>query len=300
MENNPLASDAWDDLIPAFETPPTRVVSLIPSVTETLFDLGLGGTLAGCTDFCTEPAQGVAKLARVGGPGDARLDEILALDPQLVVASREENNPLLVEDLRKRGIAVWVIFPRTVHHAFEILWGMAHLFASETAVYRILTLEPAYDWTHMAMSNNPSWRYFCPIWLAGEGEEPRRWMTINQDTYTSDLLKALGGINVFAERTRTPAGDTGLGERYPWVEEEEVRLAQPDVILLPSEPYAFGDAHRSLAAEAFIDTPAAQQGRIICLDGSLITWFGTRLARALDELPALLSFPGQGEEISRS
>lgn len=288
--NNPLMSAAWEGLIPAFDAPPARVVSLIPSMTASIFDLGLGGAMAGCTDYCVEPPEGTSRLVKVGGPRDARLEDILALDPDLVIANPEENERALVDDLRARGVAVWMILPRTVHHAIEVLWGLAHLFASEPAVYRILALEPALDWTRMAMSNNPAWTYFCPIWLEEEGKA-RRWMTFNRGVYPADLLAVMGGENVFAGRTRTPSGDTGLGECYPWVTEDEIKRAAPDVILLPSEPYAFGDAHRGLVGEAFPHTPAVQKGRIISVDGSLIVWPGTRLARALDELPALLSFP---------
>ncbi len=286
-EGNPFESAAWVDTLPNFEVPPKRVVSLVPSLTESLFDLGFGASVVGCTDYCIHPADGVARLARVGGPQTARIRDILALDPDLVLAGQEENSPLLVTELRERGIAVWVVCPRTVEQSIEVLWGMAHLFATDTAAYRILALEPAFEWTRMAMANNPPWRYFCPIWLE-ETEKGRRWMTFNQDTYMSDLLKSFGGENAFAGRTRTGTDAGSLAARYPWVSDEEVCQAAPELIILPSEPYEFGEAQHELVAGAFGGTPAVRDGRVILLDGSLIIWAGTRLARALDELPALL------------
>jgi ABC-type Fe3+-hydroxamate transport system substrate-binding protein len=287
-EGNPFESAAWVDMLPNFEVPPQRVVSLVPSLTESLFDLGFGASVVGCTDYCIHPADGIARLARVGGPQTARIADILALSPDLVLAGQEENSPELVAELRARGIAVWVVCPRTVEQSIEVLWGMAHLFATDTAVYRILALEPAFEWTRMAMANNPPWRYFCPIWLEEEPGKPRRWMTFNQDTYMADLLKAFGGENVFAQKTRDGAAIGSDAAHYPWVSDDEVRQAAPEVILLPSEPYEFGEARRMLVAGAFDDTPAVRDSRVILLDGSLIIWAGTRLARALDELPGLL------------
>jgi ABC-type Fe3+-hydroxamate transport system substrate-binding protein len=175
-----------------------------------------------------------------------------------------------------------------VEQSIEVLWGMAHLFATDTAAYRILALEPAFDWTRMAMANNPPWHYFCPIWLEEEPGKTRRWMTFNQDTYMTDLLKAFGGINIFAERLREGAEPGSPASRYPWVSDDEVSQAAPEVILLPSEPYEFGEAQQDLVAGVFGETPAIQNGRVLLVDGTLIIWAGTRLARALDELPGIL------------
>jgi ABC-type hemin transport system substrate-binding protein len=113
-------------------------------------------------------------------------------------------------------------------------------------------------------------------------------MTFNADTYIHDLLRVCGGTNVFAECThRCPAtGDTDAPVRYPCVTLEDVTEAQPDVVLLPSEPYAFTDAH--VATFAALDIPAARSGAIHLVDGTLLTWYGTRIAHALNTLPALL------------
>jgi ABC-type Fe3+-hydroxamate transport system substrate-binding protein len=136
---------------------------------------------------------------------------------------------------------------------------------------------------------------FCPIWL-----DPL--MTINQETYVHDVIRVCGGTNVFAERVRQYplAADLGTAEplapddprvinrdtRYPRVTWEEVEAAQPDVILLPDEPFAFNASHIPLFAA--LNVPAARTGRIHLVDGSLLTWHGTRVAFAFDVLPRLL------------
>jgi iron complex transport system substrate-binding protein len=288
-ENTPFESEAWLGMLPSFDVPPRRVVSLVPSLTESLFDLGFGAAVVGCTDYCIYPAEGVSRLTHVGGPRTVRIDDLLALNPDLVLAGHEENSPELVADLRERGIAVWVVCPRTVEESIQVLWGMAHLFATDTAAYRILALEPAFEWTRMAMANNPPWRYFCPIWLEEEPGTPRRWMTFNQETYMTDLLKTFGGENVFAENTRAGAEAGSPASHYPWVSDDEVRQAMPEVILLPSEPYEFGEPQCDLVASVLHETPAVQTGRVLLVDGTLIIWAGTRLARALDELPGLFA-----------
>ncbi len=127
-------------------------------------------------------------------------------------------------------------------------------------------------------------------------------MTFNADTYSHDLLRICGAINVFADRDRQYPlkADLGQGDpllpddprvvgrdtRYPRVTIEEVVAAQPDMILLPGEPFHFSEEHIPLFAA--LDTPASRNGQILLVDGSLLTWHGTRLAYALDTLPALL------------
>jgi ABC-type Fe3+-hydroxamate transport system substrate-binding protein len=277
--------------------PPQRVVSLVPSVTESLFDLNLGGRVIAVTDYCIHPADQVARLLRVGGTKNPDVERIISLGPDLVIANQEENRREDVEALEAAGIPVWVTYPRTVADVFTLLWDIMNLFEETTMVSRIRLIEYTYDWVQgisKAREDHPC-RVFVPIW-----RDPL--MTLNADTYIHDLLRVCGGSNVFETRMRRfPLGaDLGKKEpyaeddpraagrdtRYPRVTLEEVEAAQPDVILLPSEPYPFGDA--DIATFAALNVPAAQEGRIHLVEGSLLTWHGTRVAYALNELPALL------------
>ena len=284
---------------PDLPRPPRQVVSLVPSLTESLFDLGFGKTVVGITDYCIHPGNALAGLPRVGGPKNPRLDEILALKPDLVLANREENTRPAIEGLRSAGLTVWVTHPQTVQQAMEVLWSLAALFKSQTAVASLKALGAAIDWAKSAAGENRR-RYFCPIWYGQTQAGQSWWMTFNQQTYCHDLLGLVGGENCFAERERRYplAADLGLEEpqeagerdkRYPRLTLEEICQARPEIILLPDEPFEFGEPHRQEMLELLADTPAVRQGRVYLVEGSLITWHGTRLARALRELPPLFN-----------
>jgi ABC-type Fe3+-hydroxamate transport system substrate-binding protein len=267
-------------------------------VTESLFDLNLGDRLVGITDYCVYPAAGVARLPRIGGTKNPDIQRIIDLKPDLVIANQEENRKEDVLALQEAGVAVWVTFPRTVAEAFNLLWNIMHTFDEPTMVPRIRLMEQTMDWiwriSEKKLEDNPC-RVFVPIWL-----DPL--MTFNADTYAHDLLRICGAINVFADRDRQYPLKADLGQadplsaddprragrdtRYPRVTIEEVVVAQPDMILLPSEPFQFSEEHIPLFAA--LDVPAARNGQILLVDGSLLTWHGTRLAYALDTIPALL------------
>lgn len=278
-------------------TPPRRVISLVPSVTESLFDLNLGDRLVGITDYCVYPQAQVARLPRIGGTKNPDIQQIIELKPDLVIANQEENRKQDVEALQAAGIPVWVTFPRTVKDVFNLLWNMMNVFDETSMVPRIRLIEYTYDWVNGISRDNEADLpgVFVPIWL-----DPL--MTFNADTYIHDLLWVCGGRNVFAERERLIPLKADLGEasahasddpraagrdtRYPRITLQEVEAAQPEVILLPSEPFAFIEQH--LPMFAGLDVPAAKNGRIHLVDGSLLTWHGTRIAYAFETLPALL------------
>ncbi len=283
-----------------FSHPPRRVISLVPSLTESLFDLGFGSSVVGITDYCVHPMEGLQGLPRLGGPKNPRLEQILELKPDLVLLNQEENTRQVVEALQTRGMPIWVTFPRTVREALDILWTLAGVYQSPTAAARIETIERAVKWNIDSIEDTKTVPYFCPIWQESDGRGSHWWMTFNQFTYAADVLRVLGGENVFANRSRLYplAADLGKAEaqdpgeadtRYPRVSQEEVQAAEPEMILLPSEPYAFGEEHRVEICQLFSATPAVKKGRVHNVDGSLITWHGTRLARAIQELPALFA-----------
>jgi ABC-type Fe3+-hydroxamate transport system substrate-binding protein len=295
--NNPNASIAGNGhrskaLI--FERPPERIVSLVPSLTESLFDLGFGSTVVGITDFCINPAAALQGIPRIGGPKTPRVEDILALHPELVAANMEENRLEAVEALEDKGIKVWVTFPQTVRQSLDVLWLIVGLFQSRPAAARLETLEFTVEWAEAALESRKPWRYFCPIWQDEDG-----WMTFNHETYVNDVLRLMGGENVFADRNyhnRMVPGEAGRGTtkveetavRYPYVTLADIQSVAPEVIVLPNEPFAFGGKEQKQLADLLPMIPAVRNGRIHCIDGSLITWHGTRLARSLRELPTLL------------
>ena len=253
--------------------PPETVVSLVPSVTESLFELGMGRRVVGVTEYCTRPPDAVQYLARIGGTKTPDIERIIELKPDLVIANHEENRRKDVEALIEAGLQVWVTYPRTVSGAFNLLWQIMSVLEAPEQSERVRHIERMYDWvwgaTLAKIDAGTLPTVFAPVWL-----DPL--MTFGADTYMHDLLYICGAQGVFS----------GRGERYPRITLEEVEVAQPDIILLPSEPYAFNDSH--VAQFAALDIPAARHGRIHLVDGALLTWHGTRIAYAFNELPALL------------
>ncbi len=251
-----------------------RIVSLVPSWTEALFSLGLGDRVVGVTEWCIHPADRVATLPKVGGTKTPSVSQIIALDPALVIANREENPKRVVTELQDAGIEVWVTYPRTVRDGVTVLRELARLGASSAAIEEVVApceraCEQALKQLEADGRAQPV-RVFCPIWK-------KPWMAVGGDTYASDLLHLCGGDNVFANRD---------DRRYPIVEDSDIVAAAPEVVLLPDEPYAFGA--RDAAALSELPIPAARDQRIQLIDGTLISWYGPRIARAIQTIQDML------------
>jgi ABC-type Fe3+-hydroxamate transport system substrate-binding protein len=249
---------------------PQTIVSLVPSLTEALFSLGLGERVVGVTEWCIHPARGVAPLPKLGGTKNPDLEAIRELAPDLVIANREENRKGDVAKLREWGHDVWVTYPTTVREGAELLRELAGLGASEDRVRSVV--DPVFEALEGA-EDRPSGhrpRVFCPIW-----KDP--WMSVGHDTYAQNLIELCGGSNVFADLP---------DRRYPRVTEEEIVAAAPEVILLPDEPYRFSESDAEALGSWPI--PAAREGRIHCIDGTLVSWYGPRIRRAIEVLRNLL------------
>jgi ABC-type Fe3+-hydroxamate transport system substrate-binding protein len=249
--------------------PPRRIVSLVPSTTETLCALGLAEALVGITAYCREPAALLAGKPRIGGEKDPDLERIRALAPDLVIANVEENRAEDVARLRAWGIPVWVAYPRTVAEAIGMIRDLGRLTGTEAWAEALAAeceaLRAEAEARTAARRPVPC---FYAIW-----REP--WMTVGRDTYIHDMLRLVGGANVFADRA----------ERYPTVTLDEVAARRPEVILLPDEPFRFRARHRQDFA-AYAEVPAVRAGRILLVDGKPFSWHGPRIAEALRTLPA--------------
>jgi ABC-type Fe3+-hydroxamate transport system substrate-binding protein len=283
-----------DSLISSFPSPPSRVVSLIPSTTESLLAFGLAPSLVGVTDFCEIPEELEAHLERIGGTKNPDLDKIVGLNPDLIIANREENERRLIENLVVADLIVWLTFPKSVSEAIQDLWHLVRIFNIErVAAPQLETLERISEWSLLAEPERTRSSYFCPIWQSDNREW---WMTFNSETYAHDILAHCGGVNVFANRERKyplginlemeeEADPAGRDTRYPRVTIDEILDAKPEVILLPSEPFHFGEDHIELIRNQMKEIPAVDNGSIYLMDGRLITWHGIRIAEALVELP---------------
>ena len=195
--------------------PVRRVVSLVPSVTETLVAWGVPPVA--CTRFCEQP-----DLAHVGGTKDPDVGAIVDLAPDLVVMCVEENRREDADALAEAGVTTAALAVDGVADVAPALRMLAGLVGVDPAVVEDVT----------AAAAPPRLRAFVPIWR-------RPWMSLAEGTYGSSLLAALGVANVFAD----------AGDRYPTVTLDEARARRPDVVLAPSEPYPFRERHVPELAE---------------------------------------------------
>ena len=249
------------------ERPPQRVVSLVPSITETLFALGLDSEIVGVTEFCVHPTEGVRSKTQVGGTKNPSLDTILGLEPDLVIANKEENRRRDVERLEAAGVRVFVTYARTLAEAVEDIRTLGVLTGTSPVAEQIaLRVELARAKTSPREEGD---RVAALIW-----KHP--YMAVGEDTFAHDLMRLCGGVNCFAGQ-----------ERYPRIDERALEESAPEVILLPTEPYCFGESDRNELMQ--LDCAAARSGRIHVIEGELLSWYGPRMERALHTLRPLLS-----------
>ncbi|GAA5112816.1 helical backbone metal receptor [Alloalcanivorax gelatiniphagus] len=235
-------------------TPAHRVVSLVPSLTEALA-ASAPDRLVGATDWCTHPPG--LDVPRVRGTKNPDLAAVRALSPDLVVANMEENRELDVRRLRDAGVAVWVTRIETVEQALE---SMSRLLATALALP-----EPAWLAQARALWAEPvapRLSVAVPIW-----RDP--WMVVGAGTYTDDLLRRAGLVNVVAGRA--------WDGRYPSTTPEQIDAAGADVVLLPDEPYVF-------TAD---DGPEALRTPTRLVPGRLLTWYGPAMVDAHAVLAAV-------------
>jgi ABC-type Fe3+-hydroxamate transport system substrate-binding protein len=250
---------------------PRRLVSLVPSISETLWWWHLADALVGVTDWCVAPPAAYGNATRVRGTKNPDVAGIVALEPDLVIANEEENRELDVERLRDAGVPVYVTRVRTVRGAAASLARLGHALdvgkAGEGLAQSIVR----------ALDQLPSVprppRTFCPVWRDGipaaGGPADEVWWATGRDTFGADLL-ARAGFEVVPD---SPDG------RYPRLPLGEVAAIDPDLVLLPDEPYAFGPADR----EVF----SSWRARTRLVDGTAMTWWGPRTPHALGDLARL-------------
>ncbi len=237
---------------------PRRVVSLVPSLTETIA-VSAPGRLVGATDWCVHPVD--LDVVRVRGTKNPDLERIASLAPDLVIANEEENRKGDVEALRAGGIPVWVTDIRTVDGA---LASIARLLVLLDAPERAWLGEARAEWDEPAAYPPARATAVVAIWR-------RPWMWLGRDTYAGDVLRRLGVANALA----------GHEQRYPRIDPGD--LPSHDLVVLPDEPYRF-------TAD---DGPETFPGRrVVLADGQALTWYGPRMIAARGMLESAFAAAG--------
>lgn len=239
---------------------PNRIISLVPSQTELLYDLGLRDEVIGITKFCLHPEEWFHGKTRVGGTKTYDFEKIKALAPDLIIGNKEENEREQIEQLMER-YPVWMSDIYTLADALEMIVNLGALLNRKQEAEALkIKIEKAFDvfgdFVRQTPLNNMKVAYF--IW-----RQP--YMVAGSHTFIDHMLLRCGFKNVFSSDSFT---------RYPELSPGQLKEAAPDIILLSSEPYPFKEKH---VAEF---QSICKNAKIITVDGELFSWYGSRLLHA--------------------
>lgn len=245
-----------------------RIVSLVPSQTEYLCSLGLEDKIVGITRFCIHPESCYRSKVRVGGTKDFDLESIRLLNPDIIIANKEENEEGQVLKL-KSMLPVWISDVRNYDQAIDMMCRLGTVFQKEEKADEVIR-KVQHNFSFLKPLSNPlKVMYF--IWR-------KPYMTVNKETFIHSMLAICGFENVFAAHR----------SRYPKVTEADLLSKKPDVILLSSEPYPFREKHLQEIQEIY------PHARILLVDGELFSWYGSRLIHSpayFNKLLGKLSHP---------
>jgi ABC-type Fe3+-hydroxamate transport system substrate-binding protein len=232
---------------------PKRIVSLVPSETELLSDLGLNDKVIGITKFCVHPTDWYRTKKRIGGTKQLHFDQIKEISPDLIIANKEENVREQIEELAK-DFPVWISDVNNLDSALSMIRGIGEITSTELQSKEIM------HQIHLNFSLRPTTsvklRTCYLIW-----KDP--FMTVGADTFINDMLKYAGFQNVFENK-----------KRYPELMFDDLERANCDLLLLSSEPYPFKENHVK-ELQSFLPNTS-----IILVDGEIFSWYGSRLLKA--------------------
>jgi ABC-type Fe3+-hydroxamate transport system substrate-binding protein len=234
------------------KAPASRIVSLVPSQTELLAALDLQEEVVGITKFCVEPQEWFSSKKRIGGTKDIRIDEILKMNPDLILANKEENVQDQVETLRQH-IPVYTSQVATLEDALEMIQHIS-ILTNRTEKGNQLRKNIEYNFSSLHFNKSIPAAYL--IW-----REP--FMAAGGDTFISDMLSRAGISNLLIHQ-----------KRYPTLHQEDLQTLAPKLILLSSEPYPFKEKHITELQQLLPDA------QIVLADGQYFSWYGSRLLKA--------------------
>lgn len=237
-----------------------RIVSLVPSLTETVCDFGLQSELVGCTTFCVHPTNLRTSIPSIGGTKDASVEKIAELRPTHILVNTEENLPETIRALKQKTNAVVIeTFPKTPQQSIQMVSELANVFCYDATQWTIDCLNQI---KKLKLLSQEKIFYLYFIWR-------NPWMVAGNQTYIASMLDLIG----FQSKVET---SENLAERYPVLQADDQRVYNSDVLLFSSEPYPFKQRHvDEFLSQANIKKP------IQFVDGQMLSWFGTRTLAAL-------------------
>lgn len=261
----PVYTDQTGNTISVPATP-GRIISLVPSQTELLFDLGLDEEITGITKFCVHPSEWRRRKEIVGGTKQLKLETIHSLQPDLIIANKEENVKEQIAEL-SRHYPVWISDVADIEDAYRMIKEIGKITGKNSRASTIInTIQNEFANFESAHSHFTKRTCCYLIW-----QKP--YMTVGRDTFIHAMLEKAGLINVFGNRLR-----------YPSITIEEIKAAKPAVVLLSSEPFPFKQKHADEFAKYL---PGS---KVLVADGEMFSWYGSRLLRSCHYFKELLSF----------
>ncbi|PCI97923.1 MAG: cobalamin-binding protein [Flavobacteriales bacterium] len=242
---------------------PKRIISIVPSQTELLYDLGLDEKVVGITKFCIHPKEWYGNKNRVGGTKNINFSKIAELKPDLIIANKEENTKEQVEELQK----IYPVYTSDISNLEESLAMINDIgILTNTKEKSIsITEKIQYEFNKLTEQNFETKRVLYLIW-----KNP--YMSINQNRFINDMMQRCGFQNVISSSVD-----------YPEISEDQISSLNPDLILLSSEPYPFKENH--IKALQIL----SPKSKVILVDGEYFSWYGSRLLGSPNYFISLLN-----------
>jgi ABC-type Fe3+-hydroxamate transport system substrate-binding protein len=241
--------------------PPMRIISLVPSLTELLVELGLKNNIVGITNYCIHPEELQNEIAIVGGTKNFDVSKIQMLSPDLIIASKEENTKEGIE-LLQRDFPVWVSDIKDLYEALHAMQIIGEMTDKVKEAYKIAyTIKKSFD----KLVPVKKQKVIYLIWR-------KPYMSVGGDTFIHDMLDRCGFVNLYQDRIR-----------YPQLTIDDLKAANPDIVLLSTEPYPFKEKHKDEMHQIL------PEAKIVLADGEYFSWYGSRLLGSVDYFKQLIN-----------
>ena len=251
------------------DSPPNRIISLVPSQTELLFDLGLDDRVVGITKFCIHPHEKFKSTPKIGGTKKLDFEKIRSLKPDLIIGNKEENEKNQIEELMNE-FPVWMSNIVNLDDAFEMMTKIGEITGKESEAENLVKkLRSDFDAFKLEVNGRikrEANRVAYFIWKSP-------YMVAGRGTFIDSMLNLCGLENIF-----------GHNDRYPEVSPQTIAEANPDFIFLSSEPYPFTDKHLDEFKNIVPNTKAQ------LVDGELFSWYGSRLLHSVNYFKKILNY----------
>lgn len=236
----------------SLSAPPQRIISLVPSQTELLYDLGLEKEVVGITKFCIHPGHWKNAKSLVGGTKNFNINIIESLRPDLIIGNKEENDKLLIERLQQKW-PVWMSNVDTLDHAREMIQSLGVIIGKQNEADELIN---EIDTVFKTIIPKPPRRVVYLIWR-------KPWMAAGAETFIHAMLQQMGLVNCLSHLSR-----------YPQLTDEQLQSFNPELILLSTEPYPFKEQH------IFELSQVVPKAEVMLVDGEMFSWYGSRLRKA--------------------